>query len=671
MKIEILGWKCKGLRAADMEINLRPNNSTSKVSLILLDSGGGKTTVCELIRHTLSGGILHLEKEEIMSYARPANSKYRSENGRFELSVSFDNSIHTFEVLFDFLNKSIDVNTTTADRGHKPGYKFPSAASEFLKKNFVNLYIYDGEQAKNILNEKSNVADLTVETINQLGYFDDIKKSLDVYFKNLKEESAGTKAAKSQVTRLSNKIAAFRERKEELQKVMKGKNSDLVEIGKNLKLLNQEKKDIDKASQDAQKRLKDTELLIQSDAAIINETLKSILDKLKQPHHISKDIELAYVKFRDNLEKQKIPEHSSSAFFTEVAESDTCICDLPITPNMRKSILNNAKKYMGSSYTSFFDHMKADVRHFILNSEEKNSQKILEVLEANLKDKQKALHISIQDSENIKKSIKTSGGRTVDQIDADIADLNKKEAAIILFIENYQKFDPNVSENTNPAHINSDMTLDAIIKDLKNQEALTQNLVNITNKIEDINNLIDQCKKTAKKNIKENLKFNMNEKLANIITQDSIKIEEMGDSIKLEYIERGSEGQNLALAYIFLTVALNQARESNQLPLLVDSPAGKIGQAIRENLAVMVPNNTSQFICLIQLGERQWFAEKLREHAGKNPSFYTVFLKSKETQHYLDEKIKGLVEHENSAVVSGFDFLSSFSIPGSAGVNNV
>ena len=43
-----------------------------------------------------------------------------------------------------------------------------------------------------------------------------------------------------------------------------------------------------------------------------------------------------------------------------------------------------------------------------------------------------------------------------------------------------------MSENTNPAHINSDTTLDAIIKDLKNQEhELESQLSKIKHKVSD------------------------------------------------------------------------------------------------------------------------------------------------------------------------------------------
>lgn len=665
MKIEILGWKCKGLRSADMEIDLCRNKGISKVSLILLDSGGGKTTVCELIRHTLTGSIQTLKPEEVLSYARPLNSSYRKDEGYFELTVNFDNDRYTFEVNFDFIQRSIKMNTSSSSiRGHREGYKPPTAAMEFLKKNFVDLYIYDGEQAKNILDEKSNVADLTIERINQLGYFDEIKDNLSNYFQKLKNESTVNKAAQSQVTRLQNKIKALQDRKIELKNLMKAKSKESVDLQKEQNKLTKEKRDIDESSKEAQERLKKVEVEIIADEAFISDCLKSILNNMKQPHHISANIEKSYINFRNNLEKQKIPEHSSSAFFEEVAHGTTCICDLPISEEMRTAILNNSKKYMGSSFTSFFDHMKSDVKNFVLNSGENNNQLALEDLKNKLIARKALLLKNKQDATNISRSIKTSTGRDLAVIDGEIEAGLKKMAAINVFIDNFSKPDDSINEGTAPAKIFSEFSLDALIKAMKSQEALSQNLLNINNKIEDIYLLIDDCKARAKRNIKDKLKANMNEKLALIISQDTIEIDEMGDSIKLKYIEHGSEGQNLALAYIFLTVALNQARESNQLPLLVDSPAGKIGQTIRENLASMVPYNTSQFICLIQLGERQWFADKLHHHAGTNPSFYTVFLKKPETMHYLTENIKDLKEYDNSAVVPGFEFLSQFSVPG-------
>ena len=672
MKIEILGWKCKGLRAPDMEINLRPNNSTSKVSLILLDSGAGKTSLCQLIRLTLSGGIEKLKPAEILKFARPQNSKYLSDDGSFELAIGFNDETTVFEVLFDFKKQILELSTSrSGNRGKKPGYKPPLSATEFLNKKFVDLYIYDGEKAKQLLAEHSNEADLTIETINQLSWFDVIKDSVEDFFTKIKEESATNKAAQGQVTMLANKIRDLKARKKELLDIFKEKQKKLVKLNNDHQTLTAEKESVDDASQQAQAKLAELELAAQGNEALTNSILKDILSKLKQPHHLSKSIELEYINFRNNLEKLKIPEHSSSAFFEEISDEPICICDRPITPDIKSVILKNSKKYMGSSFTSFFDFMKSDVKNLILGGSNENFQLILESLDTRLAEEQKKLFQNKQDAENVKKNIKTSGGRTIQQIDAAIELLISEKTKINLFIEDYDKHDPSVDEKTRPDQIYSQRTLDIIIKSLQNEETLSKNLLNISNKIDDIYRLIDRCKQTAKDNIKANLIKIMNEKLASIITQDTIKVKELDDYIKLENRDSGSEGQNLAIAYIFLTVALNQARDSNQLPLLVDSPAGKIGQPIRENLAVMVPKNTSQFICLIQLGEREWFAKKLKDNAGPNPSFYTAFLKTKETEHYLNENIPNLIEYDNSAVVSGYEFLSQFSIPGSVGVEDV
>ena len=665
MKIEILGWQCMGLRSADMKIDLFPNKSISRISLILLDSGGGKTTVCELIRHTLTGSIERLSPKEVLSYARPENNTFKTDEGYFELTVRFDEERYTFEVKFDFIHNTVKIATSSPDtRGHRDGYKPPTAAMEFLKRNFVDLYIYDGHQAGSILDGKSNVADLTIERINQLGYFDEIRVSLSDYFKKTKEESAVNTAARSQVKRLQNKIEAFQTRKKELKTLVQEKQRGLVNLGKAHKELTKEKQNIGEESRQAQERLKTFELAIKSDEAAINDCLKDILNSLKQPHHISKNIEKSYINFRNNLEKQKIPEQSSSAFFEEVAQGTTCICDQPITPTMKAAILKNSKKYMGSSFTSFFDHMKSDVKNFILIPNENNNQQALSDLEIKLKACKEGFLRNKQDAANISRTIQTSTGRNVADIDADIEKILEEQANIKILIDNFSKPDDTATEATNPNKIYSEVALDALIKSLKNQEVLSKRLLDINNKIDDINQLIDNCKARAKINIKEKLKIDMNKKLAQVITQDTIEIDEMGDSIKLKYIDRGSGGQNLALAYIFLTVALNQARESNQLPLLVDSPAGSIGQTIRENLVDMVTKNTSQFICLIQLGERQWFAEELFKNAEQDSSFYTVFLKNPTTQHYLTENVKGLTEYGNSAVVSGYQFLSEFSVPG-------
>ena len=73
---------------------------------------------------------------------------------------------------------------------------------------------------------------------------------------------------------------------------------------------------------------------------------------------------------------------------------------------------------------------------------------------------------------------------------------------------------------------------------------------------------------------------------------------------------------------------------------------------------------TNQFICLIQSGEREFFANKLNEHSQGNSKFYTVFRKTKETDHYFNEENEKMKKYDNSAVVDGYEFLENFYVPG-------
>ncbi len=55
MKIEIIGWKTKGLRCPDMDINLLFGVNQAHVSLIQMPNGTAKTTTLSLIRAAMSG----------------------------------------------------------------------------------------------------------------------------------------------------------------------------------------------------------------------------------------------------------------------------------------------------------------------------------------------------------------------------------------------------------------------------------------------------------------------------------------------------------------------------------------------------------------------------------------------------------------------------------------
>ncbi|MDJ0557210.1 MAG: hypothetical protein QNJ68_22750 [Microcoleaceae cyanobacterium MO_207.B10] len=71
MKIEIIGWKTKGLRCPDdMNINLLSGVNPARVYLIQMPNGTAKTTTLNLIRAAMNGEANKWDAEKVISFRR-------------------------------------------------------------------------------------------------------------------------------------------------------------------------------------------------------------------------------------------------------------------------------------------------------------------------------------------------------------------------------------------------------------------------------------------------------------------------------------------------------------------------------------------------------------------------------------------------------------------------
>ena len=662
MKIEILGWTSNGIRGGDMEVDLFKNNQLTKGAIIVIDSGCGKTTVHDLIRFTLGGQIQSLSNDEVKEYSREPKDPYYKEHGYFELRMRFDSTIYKFIVNFDFTSGEKTIITEGGKAGNKNKWSPPLNAREFLKQKFVNIYVYDGEKStKSLLDKDQKFASTTIDTIYQLDHFDTIKDGLDKYFNKEKEKSFTNKSSDAQLTKLDNKINELKDRKAFLNNEIKNRKSNIENLKKNVIQLENEKNGITETSKQNELKLNSLKLEIVDTENKINSNNSNILNFLKKPISISKNIENVFISFKDNLEKLKIPEHSSKAFFDDIIKEPECICGEKMTPQKAKKIVENSKNYMGSEYTNFFAGMKEEIKEF-QNSKE-NFQELLNQETDSLKDLIDNLHSQNQEKYLLEQLIKTDTGRSFEEIESDIEEKQKEILTHELFIEKCNKDDIEISESTPVKQIISIPSIEKLIKELSKQLNLSKELNSLKIKCEAIKETLEIFKEKSKSKIKDDLKNKMNQKLIEVITEDEIQIDSLDEYVKLQSgissNKKGSEGQNLSLAYVFLNTALNYAEDVNKFPLIIDSPAGKTGSTMRENFAEMLNTFSSQYVVLLQTGEIKWFAEALHKLSNGECYMLTIFKKTKQTEHYLKNEHINL---ENSAMVEGFEFLNNFEI---------
>jgi len=663
MEIKIHGWESKGIAGVDMEIDLnKPGTKTpTKIAMLWLDSGGGKTTTHELIKASLTGQIHKLEAEynrddgKPSKYERKRNERNYKDTGSFILKVSFDEKYCVFTIDFDHKAKTVDMHTKSA-AGHQDGYAPPTAALTYLQPKFVDLFILDGEHAKKAIKENSGMADVTLNTIYQLDRFDDINDSLDKYFQDEKLKSRGNLSDKAKITQIENRITALKARRTKLSTEMRLNSKKKLDLEAKKRLLKKEKEGINKDDQNKRDRLNkevDNLKILNDEIDLIK---KEIFDLLKKPHHLSKSITKSFIKFTENLRKLDLPGDSAKEFFQNLVKTPKCVCNEPMTDARKKIILINSNDYIGTAHSNFASSMKQDVRDFIINEKEDSQDRLAEC-HAKLSEKNEELLKQKRLIEGLSKNVKTATGRSFEEIDNDIAECDRIIGQIDQFIDNYNAPDSTANESTRPKDVNSYSVIQALIKQAEAKRNLGHEMHNKQLKIEEMKEFIEEIKNEAKEKYKEELIVAMNSELDRIIEDDKVVITSIGSDIDYD---GGSTGQGLVIAYVFLIKAFEQANKANKFPLLVDSPAAPIGPTYREAVALMITKLSNQYVCLLQGGEREWWCETLYENSKPDISVFTIFKETKRYQKYFDNPHEKLKKFDNSGIVKGYDFLAKF-----------
>ena len=78
MNIRILSWETKGLRCPDMKVDFDQNK---KIHFVQMPNGTGKTTIINLIKHTLSNNWENIDVNDFEDEFRDIKK------GEFKLSI--------------------------------------------------------------------------------------------------------------------------------------------------------------------------------------------------------------------------------------------------------------------------------------------------------------------------------------------------------------------------------------------------------------------------------------------------------------------------------------------------------------------------------------------------------------------------------------------------------
>ena len=647
----ILGWKSEGLRCPDHEVNCATSTGEHfPVSLIQMPNGTGKTTTLELLRSALSGSSDNSSwsARKVKEFQKRDSS---SQKGLFEVRLLLSGRQCTISMNFDFDQGAVTCYTTLGE-GQKRGFRTPPEFRRIMNEKFVNFFIFDGELAQHLLDEKHPDARLVVEGLFRLNLFEEMSGKVLNHWKRISKE-AGAKS-KAELVRKRNDLNAIEEQLKKCrdeEKKLKSKMANLKEQ-RDQKQAHYESElqkgdSRSKALVEAEKEHADAKNNVQRNA-------ERTLELMRSPHAIHSSLARSMMQLKDGLDKARLPESAAREFFEDIAKEKECICGRAIDKKIADTIRKRSTSYLGNDDVILLNSMKTLIHEEVGSSLDKKSGDLksqLGCLEAKMDEERrldsnvKALSLEVMKSNPVARDV-------INQVEKLNIEIDRIEQEL-------KKFG-----NSNVGGDVKHICGIEVLKEMKRVEEISIGKMTKTLKERDKRDTLDGILRTAhvkaRDAILSEIQISSNELITELMPNNDILIKEVRENLILEGRDGGSVGETLAVAYSFLGTMFNGS--DYKLPFVVDSPAGSIDLEIRPKIAKFIPVLTSQFIAFMISSERQKFVEPLKEASLKQVQFITLFNRNVENMKVLAYKFGNFEETIDGLNVSGEEFFELFQV---------
>ena len=657
--LRIIGWKATGLRCPDHELNFCDRSGFPfKTTLIQMPNGTGKTTTLALVRAILSGTADRWNSKDISEFRKENSSKC---DGYFELRLTLDQNRLTFILKFDFELNSVHFQTTWKS-GVNDGFRPPYRINRVMSEDFVNFYVFDGELANNLLNKEKTDAEQAVESLFRIQLLKEMSNQIQKFwdFKTF-DSTARDKAA---LTRRMNLLTQWRTRREELEK-------EKGELEKKYISLETEQRNLQNSvEKEIQKQEKFTKDFDSTKSRKVDLERKieiisiEILDAMRDPHALSIDFAEEIYEFKSRLDTVKLPETASREFFEELAKQEKeCICGRPIDEEISKVIRERAKRYLGSDDVITLNAIKTDISDALEESQKRAVQELTVSIDelATLMSHQKATE---NDLDYIESQVAKENPQVEDKKNR-ILVLSSELAQISSKLGRFKEKDyENLANIINKVDIKRIYSLETIKEGVKlleeRVEEATENL-NLLEKRNSLTFIIDKAYKIAKVAVRNQIQAKANEVIGELMPHNKIRIEKIDQCLYLEGKSGGSSGENLSVAYAFLSTLFARSNQYD-LPFVVDSPANPIDKEIRPRIGELVPKLTNQFLAFVISTERDRFVPSLSSASNGDIQYITLFRKGTNKFVKLPKSCPSSItfETEDGIQVIGEKFFSDF-----------
>jgi hypothetical protein len=577
-----------------------------------MPNGTGKTTTMSLLRAVFSGEPL--TPQEIYDLRATDDAG----NGLFELRLSINSKPFRIQLRLDFKNRTHQYWTARSEirsGGLEEGLSLPPELKRLLSRDFTRLFVFDGELAKEIRTVGKDRAANAIRILYRLDRLDMLNLQIARLVEEQQQRSAAISTATERkgVTRWRRqhesadaRRAALGTEQKGLQKRRKEMESRKVAVAALISgridqdsALRKRKEQLDRARQTIDLSLLDA--------------VHQGMSGLRVPAKLHPNIQQRLVALGGNLTHLKLPKTISMEFFKELAEQPDCICGRPVTPLIKQAILGRAEDYLAEDQILVINKMKSALRESSADPEE--FTQVMTQLSCILRE----LRLNKMAHDQLELERVEAGDTELENLRHENQQLERDLDTNAQNIERLTTRDSTRQRALSATSENNIPLCDAEVKRCQEKLATATNTLRFVLQSERVKTFLTEISALAQDRLRERVRIATNDKLAQLVPSESLRVSRIGGSLELESGRLSSkagvsEGQSLAVAYAFLTSLLAEA--PYKLPFIVDSPAVSLDTAVRREVGDLIPNLFAQMIMFVISSEREGFADAFYQREG-------------------------------------------------------
>ena len=598
MRIKILGWGYENIRKINtLELDFQDN--PHRTTLIMMRNGTGKTTTMALMRAILSGSAKKWTSERVKGF-QPLHST--KETGKFTMRMQFDDKTYCFILTLNYKTgqASYQTSNTGLTGGLENGLRLPmSIQGAFDNEEFIRRFIFDGEQAKMILNNDHREAENAVVHLYHINKLDELIAEIQKIVEQKQALSDGTVTERA-INQNRNSMLRKKKNLHELKERATALQQEAGALAERQNKLENEKQELINTSKDL--RNEKDELIRRQDekGSALSKELDAIKIYTRRPYLVNYLFHERLQSLSQSLKDLRLPKTTAREFFNELANSTTCVCGRPIGPDESNVIKSRAEQYLGAEELIAINAIKGAIRSYQLDDGLNLSIKNMVKLRDEIQEIDGAL-------QRLYNRLNAVDAERIEKIDHDLKAIERQEMELRRELSQL-----NAISRTNDLSEENNIKLAQIaFEEAAKRFFDLTGTFKFTRQADKLIAYIKSIRQMTLDNFKQTILQKTNKKIAQIITDEKITVEKIDGNLKIKDRDGLSEGQTLAVAYAYVSSLFEHS--TFKFPFVVDSPAISMDLGVRREIADIIPKIFEQLFIFVISSEVAGFAERFYE----------------------------------------------------------